>query len=203
MVESQPNEPQFWLAETKFQPPLLREDVILRQPLLADLHTFILSHSLTLLSAPAGYGKSTLLGSIPAAYPDFPLAWLSLDEEDNDPIRFMTALIVALQHLNPACGAVSQSLLISQTYLGSELRRLTGVLINDVLECLTHPFALVLDDLHHITEPVIFAALDYLLENLPSQMHLVVATRIDPPVSLARLKARGQRYSVSAATCGG
>jgi LuxR family maltose regulon positive regulatory protein len=81
MVESRSGEPHFWLAETKFSPPLLREDVIPRQRLLDDLRSRLDSHPLTLLSAPAGYGKTTLLAALPVTYPDLSMAWLSLDEQ--------------------------------------------------------------------------------------------------------------------------
>ena len=191
-MDTQPGEPSNWLAETKFHPPLLREDIIPRQHLLEEMRTSLESHSLTLLSAPAGYGKSTLLTALLPTYPDLSVAWLSLDEEDNDPVRFLTALIVALQRLNPNCGNTARSLLTSQTMQGIDVRRVTSVLINDMLETLCDPFALFLDDLHRITEPDIFAALDYLLEHLPPQMHLVVSTRVDPPLALARLRARGE-----------
>jgi LuxR family maltose regulon positive regulatory protein len=191
-VESGSGEPQHWLAETKFSPPLLREDVIPRRRLLDDLRSRLISHPLTLLSAPAGYGKTTLLAALPTTYPELSVAWLSLDEEDNDPVRFLTALIAALQHLDPAYGATAQSLLTSQIHLGAEVRRVTSVLINDVLETLSDPFVLILDDLHRIIEPSIFVALDYLLEHRPPQLHLVVATRVDPPLALARLRARGE-----------
>ncbi len=196
MVESGSGEPQYWLAETKFSPPLLRADVIPRQRLLDDLRCRLDSHSLTLLSAPAGYGKTTLLAALPLTYPELPMAWLSLDEEDNDPIRFLTALIAALQRLDPTCGATAQSLLASHIHLGAGMRRVISVLINDVLETLSEPFALILDDLHRITEPSIFVALDYLLEHRPPQLHLGVATRVDPPLALARLRARGELTEV-------
>ncbi|MGD8750084.1 MAG: LuxR C-terminal-related transcriptional regulator [Anaerolineales bacterium] len=192
MVDKQSSEPQHWLAETKFHPPLLREDLIPRRDLLDDLHDKLASHSLTLLSAPAGYGKTTLLAALPQTYPELPTTWLSLDEEDNDPARFMTALIVALQHLDPSCGVAAQSLLTDPTQPSAEVQRVTSVLINDVLESLSDPFALILDDLHRINEPAIFVALNYLLERPPPQMHLVVATRVDPPLALARLRARGE-----------
>ena len=192
MVETQPGEPRHWLAETKFRPPLLRKDVIIRKHLIDDLRNGLESHPLTLLSAPAGYGKTTLLAMIPNTHPRLSVTWLSLDEDENDPVRFMTALIVALQHLDPSCGTAAQSLLTSLPNIVGEMRRVTSVLINDVLETLTGPFALILDDLHRITEPGIYAALDYLLEHLPPQMHLVVATRVDPPLSMARLRARGE-----------
>jgi LuxR family maltose regulon positive regulatory protein len=180
------------LAETKFIPPMLREDVIPRRRLLEGLISSLASHPLTLLSAPAGYGKTTLLAALAHAQPDLPLAWLSLDEEDNDPTRFLTALISALQHLNPACGNTAKSLLTDPTLPNAGPRRVASVLINDILETQTHPFAFVLDDLHRISEPAIFVALDYLLEHHPPQLHLVVATRVDPPLALARLRARGQ-----------
>jgi len=152
----------------------------------------LVSYPLTLLSAPAGYGKTTLLAALPVAYPDLSLAWLSLDEEDNDPARFLTAFIVALQHLNPTCGAAAQSLLTSQVQRGADVRRVASVLINDVLETLIHPFAVILDDLHLISQPSIYVALDYLLEHRPPQMHIIAASRVDPPLALARLRARGE-----------
>jgi LuxR family maltose regulon positive regulatory protein len=196
MVESRSGEPQPWLAETKFSPPLLREDVLPRKRLLEDLRSRLDSHPLTLISAPAGYGKTTVLAALSSTYPELPLAWLSLDEEDNDPVRFLTALIAALQHLDPTCGATAQSLLASHIHLGAGVRRVISVLINDVLETLSEPFVLILDDLHRITEPSIFVALDYLLEHRPPQLHLGVATRVDPPLALARLRARGELTEV-------
>ena len=191
-METQPSNAQSWLAETKFHPPRLHADAIPRQRLLDNLYSALATHPLTLLSAPAGYGKTSLLAALSQTQPDLPLAWLSLDEEDNDPARFLTALITALQRLNSDCGKTALSLLTGLTNPGSEARRVSGVLINDILETLSDPFALILDDLHLISEPTIFAALDYLLEHLPPHMHLVAATRVDPPVALARLRARGQ-----------
>ncbi len=192
MVEAEPSEPAYWLAETKFHPPSLREDVVPRWHLLDDLRDGLTSHPLTLLSAPAGYGKTTLLAALASTYPNLSLAWLSLDKEDNDPVRFLSALIIALQHLDPTCGATAQTLLRSQIQLGADVPRVTSVLINDVLETLSHPFALILDDLHYLTEPSIYVALDYLLEHRPPPLHLIVATRVDPPLALARLRARGE-----------
>lgn len=192
MGDKQPDEIQHWLAETKFHPPVLREDVIPRAYLLDNLRNKIAKKSFTLLSTPAGYGKTTLLAAFLRTYPDLQVAWLSLDEEDNDPIRFLTALIVALQQLNRACGATTLSLLRSQARAAVDVQRMTSVLINDVLETFSEPFVLILDDLHRITEPSIFVALDYLLEQRPPQLRLVVATRVDPPLALARLRARGE-----------
>src|SRR6185503_19515873 len=103
-----------------------REDLIPRQRLLDALHQAITSHGLTLVSAPAGYGKTTLLAALchkdkdlfqPSAFSPQPskTAWLSLDPEDNDPGGFVSALIAALQRLNPACGSTTQTVLTSLT----------------------------------------------------------------------------------------
>lgn len=147
---------------------------------------------LTLLSAPAGYGKTTLLAALYSTFPDLSLAWLTLDEEDNDLVRFLSALIVALKRLNPKFGTTAQSLLTSLPNPGVEARQVMSVLINDVVETPSDPFALILDDLHQISEPAIFVGLNYLIEHTPPHMHLVVASRRDPALALARFRARGQ-----------
>ncbi len=180
-----------WLVQTKLHAPRLRQDLIPRQRLLDTLYDALTSHSLTLLSAPPGYGKTTLLAALPSAFPDLRLAWLSLDEDDNDPARFLAALIAALQQLDPICGATARTLLTSLTNPGAEARRIIDALINDVIERRLVAY-LFLDDLHLITEPAVYALLDYLLDRLPLSLHLAVAARHDPPLSLARLRARGQ-----------
>ena len=214
-----------WLVQTKLQPPLPRADVIPRPRLLAALRDKLTSHRLTLLSAPAGYGKTTLLAAYCAEvqrsrgaevmFPPAPplprspahTAWLTLDEGDNDPFLFLAYLVASLQGLNPAFGITAKSQVQNRKPVVSpsavlginsaepskiEMRRVVGVLINDVLESLSDPFVLILDDLHFITEPAVYLALDYLLEHLPPQMHLAAGTRHDPPLALARLRARGQ-----------
>jgi len=178
---------QPWLTQTKFVPPRLQDDVVQRGRLVDTLRTAVESRPLTLLSAPAGYGKTTLLASLT----DLPLAWISIDEEDNDPARFFITLLNALQKLDPGFGEGIQSLLSSLENPAGESRRIISAFINEVLEKLPETL-LVFDDLHLISEPVIYLALDYLLEHLPPQMHLIIATRQDPPLSLARLRARGQ-----------
>lgn len=95
-MDRRASEATVWLPETKLSPPLIREDVIPRQHLVSALYDALTTHPLTLVSAPAGYGKTTLLAMVSRAFPDLPLAWLSLDEEDNDPVRFLVALIATL-----------------------------------------------------------------------------------------------------------
>jgi len=181
-----------WLAQTKLQRPRLREDIVPRQRLLDLLHKAVASHRLTLISAPAGYGKTTLATSLAHTVTDLTFTWLALDEEDNDPTVFLIALVAALQRLNPNWGRTIQSLVGNQATPNLNAKRVMSILINDILETLPDPFALILDDLHLITNPTILQALDYLLERLPGQMRLVATTRVDPLLALARLRARGQ-----------
>ncbi len=181
-----------WVVQTKLQPPRPRDDLVVRQPLLHRLYQAIITHRLTLIAAPPGYGKTTLLAGVRHVYPDLPVAWLSLDASDNDAASFVAALIAALQQIEPACCGTVLPLLPNLSAPNADLRRVVGVVINDVLRTIPRSFAVVLDDLHEIDAPEIHAALDYLLERLPPQMHLVIATRYAPPLALARLRARGR-----------
>jgi LuxR family maltose regulon positive regulatory protein len=199
------------VAATRLSPPDLGPDLIPRPELVAALRRAILTHRLTLVAAPAGYGKTTLLAALaepgPAAETDdaaapLPLAWLSLDEEDNDPAHFVLSLAAALGRLDRRLGATVRALLASpggpvfRAAPRAEIRRLVGVLVNDVVAAGRAPFALALDDLHVVDDPVVHAGLEYLVERLPERMRLVVATRHDPPLPLARLRARGQLAEV-------
>jgi LuxR family maltose regulon positive regulatory protein len=156
---------------------------------------------LTLVSAPAGFGKTTLLcewinqSTIPNPQsPNF--AWLSLDESDNDPARFLAYFIAALQAIGADIGKGALSALQSPQPPPTEII-LTG-LINEIA-AIPDRIVLVLDDYHLIEAQPIHDALTFLLRNLPPQMHLVIATRDDPPLPLARLRARGQLTELRAA----
>jgi LuxR family maltose regulon positive regulatory protein len=184
-----------WLTQTKFISPRLRDDIVPRRRLLDSLRGAIKNHALLLVSAPAGYGKTTLLTSLASACPDVTVAWISLDEDDNDPARFLAALIGALQHANPNFGENLQSFLANLADPANDARRVIGALINETLSQPRETWV-ILDDLHLLTEPTIFSALDYWLERMPPQMHLIAATRHDPPLMLARLRARGQLSEV-------
>jgi ATP/maltotriose-dependent transcriptional regulator MalT len=192
-MDMAPSRSADWLVRTKLQPPLPRADDISRPRLIAALHDASTTHCLTLLSAPAGYGKTTLLTSLSRAYPQLPVAWLSLDEGDNELAPFLAALLAALQLPNPK----SAEILLKnqppslQRNPGAEARQIIGALVNDILASSPDDFILALDDLHLIHQPIIYGALDYLLERRPPQLHLVVSTRHDPPLRLARLRARG------------
>ena len=154
-----------------------------------------MERALTLVSAPAGFGKTTLLAQW-LTERETPIAWLSLEPEDNEPIRFFSSVLAALQTLHPQLGTVARALL--ETSPSMPLERVLTLLINDLLEHPTSDFALVLDDYHVIETNAIHRGIGFLLEHLPPQMHLVLATRADPPLPLVRLRARGQLTEVRA-----
>ena len=143
---------------------------------------------LTLISAPAGYGKTTLLCDWRARTgDDYPLAWLSLDPDDNNLNQFLNYITAALASLDPTlCQDLAYQLNLPQLPPVEAL--ITG-LINGVNQY-HQDFTLVLDDYHVITDPSINKALSYLLDHLPQKMHLLMLTRADPPLSLAKLRGR-------------
>jgi len=141
-----------------------------------------------LVAAPAGYGKTTLLGDW-VAQCGCAAAWLSLDEGDNDPARFLSYLMAALQTLD---SDVDQTIVAAlQSPQPAALADCLPVLVNQ-LDNVGQPFVLVLDDYHLITSPEIHQTLTFLLDHQPRPMRLVIATRKDPLLPLARLRARGQ-----------
>jgi len=177
------------LLSTKLHRPLPRAHLVRRPQLAARLTQGVMG-PLTLVSAPAGFGKTTLLAQW-FAESGIPVAWLSLEAGDNELVRFLSYLIAALQTLDPHLGAVALALL--QMPQQARAETVLTLLTNDVG---SHgrdggDFALVLDDYHVIEAKAIDQALTYLVEHLPPQMHLVIATREDPQLPLARLRARG------------
>ncbi len=186
-------------ARTKFMPPQLREDIISRERLLRRLRNVVSSHPLTLVAAPAGYGKTTLLSTMAASNAaDAPIAWLTLDDEDDSPSQLLAALIGAIQRVSPECGQGAHSLLGGAGYSiapispEQQTRNVVNVLVNEIDETMTDPFILVLDDLHKLREPQTHLVLEQLLDKCPVALHLVIATRQDPPLPLARMRARGE-----------
>src|SRR3989440_5717361 len=177
------------LLSTKLHRPLPRAHLVRRPQLAARLTQGVMG-PLTLVSAPAGFGKTTLLAQW-FAESGIPVAWLSLEAGDNELVRFLSYLIAALQTLDPRVGAVALALLQMPPPASAET--VLTLLTNDVG---SHgrdggDFVLVLDDYHVIDAKAIDQALTYLVEHLPPQMHLVIATREDPQLPLARLRARG------------
>jgi LuxR family maltose regulon positive regulatory protein len=154
--------------------------------------------SFVLLSGPAGYGKTTLLGQFVAQLRR-PVAWVSLDEGDNDPVRFWTYLIAACQSVQDRADkehAVGESAMaLFRAHQPLPVEAVPALLINDLARE-ERDLALVLDDYHAIQDKTIHAAFSFLLEHLPEKLHIIVSTRIDPPWSLARFRARNQLIEV-------
>jgi LuxR family maltose regulon positive regulatory protein len=184
------------LLSTKLYFPPARLSLVSRPHLVEHLQNG-LHGSLTLVSAPAGYGKTTLMSEWRAGIGrDVPVAWLSLDDDDNDPIRFLTYIIAALSPLKPGFGETTLALLKSSPPLPTQVVLIS--LINELEEG-DRTFSLILDDYHVITNPPIHEAVAYLLDHLPPQMHLVILTRADPPLPLSRLRARNQLVEIRSA----
>jgi len=177
------------LLTTKLHIPPPRPNLVPRPRLIQRLDEGLrLGHRLTLVSAPAGSGKTTLVTEW-LHNTDRPSTWLSLDEGDNDPVRFFTYLVAALQKVDRGIGQTTQSLLGMPQL--PPVEALMTAIINDIAVTPT-PFALVLDDYHVIDDVSILKAAGFLLEHQPPQIHLVIATREDLPLSLSRWRARGQ-----------
>src|SRR5439155_5197263 len=184
------------LLSTKLHRPLPRAQLV-RRPQLAERLTQGVKGPLTLVSAPAGFGKTTLLAQW-FAESGMPVAWLSLEPGDNELVRFLSYLIAALQTLDPHLGAVALTLLQMPQPAAAET--VLTLLTNDVG---SHgrdggDFVLVLDDYHVLDAKPVDQALTYLVDHLPPQMHLVIATREDPPLPLARLRVGGHLTEVRA-----
>lgn len=182
------------LLATKLYIPRPRPDAVSRDHLIMRLNAG-LHHRLSLISAPPGSGKTTLL-SLWIATSTRPAAWLALDQADNDPARFLSYLVAALQTLRPTIGAEVTALL--QSAQPPPITALLPMLLNEIAR-LPQPIILVLDDYHVLDARPIDQALAFLIEHLPAQLHLVIATREDPPLPLARLRVRGQLTELRAA----
>lgn len=187
------------LATKLFIPPP-RPGTVIRRRLLERLDEG-LHRKLTLVSAPAGFGKSTL-SSEWLARCGRPVAWLSLDEGDNDPVRFLTYLMAALQTIHAgslsAAGMGEETFGAFQSGQSPPMELLLTPLLNQVATVPDH-FVLALDDYHVIGAEPVDHALAFLLEHLPPQMHVLISTREDPNVPLARLRAARQLVELRAA----
>ena len=182
------------ILATKLYIPPPRANVVLRPRLIEWLNEG-LQRKLTLISASAGFGKTTLVSEWVASC-ERPVAWLSLDEGDNDPTRFLTYLVAALQTIAVNIGA--GALAVLQSPQPPPIESILTALLNEITTIPDH-FVLVLDDYHVIDSILVDNVLTFLLEHLPPQMHLVITTREDPHLPLARLRARGQLTELRAA----
>jgi len=189
------------LIRSKLSAPQVRAGMVARPQLLRQLGIGTLA-PFTLVCAPAGYGKTALLTDWIAhlknapKYPNLVIGWVSLDNGDNDPIRFLNYLVAAVETGDTGTSIDARRMLRSKTE--PPLQTILSVLIND-LEELTFPIFVVLDDYHAITNKAIHESMAFLLDHLPSNVHLILATRSDPPIPLARLRIRRQMIEVRAA----
>ena len=186
-----------YLLETKFHTPLWRSDGVIRPRLLDQLQAGLTEQrKLTLVSAPAGYGKTTLITSWFHSFPKSTrYIWLSLEKRDNEPARFLSYWAAAWNRISDF-GLENVLELLDAPQL-PPFQNILDEVIN-TLARLEEPAILVLDDYHIITNPLIHEMLEYFLEHQPGQAHLVITTRSDPPFPLARLRARGQMTEVRA-----
>src|SRR2546421_9148340 len=184
------------LLTTKFFIPSPSHTLVPRPRLTAQLSAS-LHRKLTLVSAPSGFGKTTLLSTWVQSLPSGKqhVTWVSLDEGDNDPLRFWEYALTALDNCKP--GLCTSLLAFMQMEKSLSIQYLLTALINTLVKQ-KEQFLLVLDDYHVITEPAVHISLTFLLEHLPSQLHILLTTRTDPPLSLSRLRARDQVLEVRA-----
>jgi len=205
------------LVKTKLYAPPARPRAVARPRLIARLSAGLLppegfeedrgfARKLTVVSAPAGFGKTTLMSEWARALTNgrrpIAVAWLSLDEGDNDPTRFLAYLIAALQTVRQSVGGSASSLLQSQQSPPVEVA--LSLLINDfATDCDRRhdgcPCVLILDDYHWITSRSVNQGVSFLLDHLPPRLHLALVGRADPVLPLARLRAQGQMMEVRAA----
>ena len=175
------------LLMTKLYVPSVRPELVSRPRLIERLHAGA-DHKLTLVSAAAGFGKTTLVAEWLTRV-DCPYTWLSLDRGDNDPVQFVTYLIAALQTVHEGMGRAAMGLLGSPQL--PPIESLVTLLINDIATT-PEPFVLVLDDYDTIQSESIHKAVEFLIEHQPPQIQLVLITRQDPPLPLPRLRVRRQ-----------
>lgn len=181
------------VLRTRLLVPPVREDLVARPRLLARLDE-ILTRRLALVSAPAGYGKTTLL-AMWARAGKLPVAWLSVDQGDNDPARFVSYLCAALQTIPALAGEplleAVQPEAARTSGVAASLEAVQTSLLNR-LASVPDDFVLVLDDYHLITAQAVQQFVATLLERLPPQAHVIIASRADPALPLPRLRARGE-----------
>jgi LuxR family maltose regulon positive regulatory protein len=195
------------ILRTKFFPPPTHRDLVARPRLLNKLaDTFSPETRLTLICAPAGFGKTTLvtewLDRIKSDHSplsggsELKFSWITFDEADNEPIHFWRYIITAMQCIDPRLGESIQPVLYAPTQ--PPFRTLLGKLVNDILS-VGIEFILVWDDYNYIENELIHDSVNLFIDNLPPLVHLLITTRSDPPLQLARRRVRGELCELRAA----
>jgi LuxR family maltose regulon positive regulatory protein len=181
------------LLAAKLRQPRVRASIVARTRLTERLNAG-LDRSLTLVSAPVGFGKTTLVSEwLAGPASGIPVAWLSLDEDDNNLARFLTYVVAALNNVQEGLG--SGALAMLQSHQPPPGRVALTSLLND-LAGIPDQLILVLDEYQEIDAPAVHDAVAFMIGNLPPQHHIVIATRSDPPLPLNRLRARDQMVEV-------
>ena len=183
------------LIATKFHIPPARADVVQRARLGALLDSGA-HQPLTLVSAPPGFGKTMLVADWVHAQNVSQIAWLALDESDDQPALFWRYFVAALQQRMPDIGETTKAMLTAPTPPASET--ILTALINELAEH-EHSIILVIDDYHFVQSPEIHNNLNFILDHQPAHFHIMLLTREDPPLALARRRARRQIVEVRAA----
>jgi LuxR family transcriptional regulator, maltose regulon positive regulatory protein len=177
------------VLQPKLRAPSPRPDQLIRRRLLDFLRN-AMGRKVSVLSAPTGYGKTTLLAHWhQAEVGDVPFAWVSLDEQDNDPIRLWRHVVEALRRAVPEEEEFGADVLAAMGAVGRGFLEITlPMLINELAE-VPHRVVLVLDDYNFVTDRETHESISYFLEHLPENVHLVISSRSDPPLPLGRLRA--------------
>lgn len=188
------------VALTKFRAPRLRRDAIARPALFARLLDSIEHNPVTLVCAPGGSGKTTLLAQLCSGeHRELAVQWLSIDPEDDDANRFFAALVQAVQPLELRWEIDPRTLVASVATAKAHARAALAALVNALCTTSARRVVLVLDDLHRIEKPEPFELLDSLVERLPDHVAVVIGSRVEPPLSLARWRAYGELGAFSGA----
>jgi LuxR family transcriptional regulator, maltose regulon positive regulatory protein len=188
-LEATESDASFVIARTKLSVPVPRAGSrMVPRPHLVDLCNRGRTARLSLVCAPTGWGKTSLLAEWATATGDR-FAWVSLDRSDDEPLRFWRCVVAALAALEPALASTALRRLRAPVV--SIVDEVLPVLVNELAD-LARPLVLVLDDYHVIVDPAVHDQLDYLLSRLPPTVHLVIAAHVDPPLRLGRLRARGE-----------
>jgi len=187
------------LALTKFRVPRQRRDVVRRDALLAQLRQLTLDHTVTLICAPAGSGKTTLMIQLASHEAPGELAvWVALDDSDNDPPRLLATLVQSLLPLDLAWEMDPRALVANVTGSGAEARAALAGIVNALCTVPATRVVWLLDDLHRIVDTGTVGLLDSLIERLPEHVALVLGSRTEPALPLARLRAQGELGEIDA-----
>src|SRR5215218_10091603 len=180
------------VLKPKLRAPAPRPEQLVRRKLL-DLLRNGLDTKVSVISAPTGYGKSTLLAHWrQAEEAEVAFAWVSLDEQDNDPARLWRHIVEALRQAVPEERNFGADVLVGLGAVGQQLVGTTlSMLINELAE-LPHRVVLLLDDYQFVTEWETHESVAFIVEHIPENLHLIISSRSDPPLPLGRLRARGE-----------